>query len=222
MTQPESSIFTFPSAYIFQYSVPNHKEIKDNLLPKILQEYEENQQKKSYRWYLRSNSNLTTNFKHAMPTLLSPKQQTDIIWNGFDEMLAMFFAPDSTLRPCEAMPVKSNIDGYWWNVYNEGDYVEVHSHGTSGISGFYILDLPENQENNTSFICPTPYSPSREEWTTTHTASYLKEGDVAFFPSSLDHYVNPSKGRKVSISFNIEIIFDKLVDGSLGGLFQKN
>ena len=210
MINPDYGIFTFPSEYIFCYSVPNHKEIKQDILPRILNEYQEKQQEESYRWNPGSKSNVTTNYYQMNETLLSPEQQVDVIWNPMDAMLSIFYAPDSPLRPCPDAPKESNINSLWWNVYNEGDYVELHNHSPAGVSGFYLIDLPEDQENGTVFSYRNPYALSHkmEMWAMRHQAKHLKEGDVVLFPSSLEHYVNPTKGRKVSISFNIEVTFE--------------
>jgi uncharacterized protein (TIGR02466 family) len=203
-------IFTFPPIYVFHYTVPNHQQIKAEVLPKILAEYEEKHLEESYRWHPGSKSGVTTNYNTSSINLLTEEQHVDIIWNALDIMLSIFYADDSILRPCKQMPTRSVINACWWNVYNKGDYVELHNHAPAGVSGFYILDLPDEHENGTVFQATNPYALSHkiDMWNDTHTTSHLKEGDVVLFPSSLRHYVNPSEGRKVSISFNIDLLFE--------------
>jgi hypothetical protein len=205
-----NNIISLPTAYIYKYSVPNHQEIKQILLPKILNEYESNKHKKSYRWNPDSQSNITTNYSIRDSSLLSHQQQLDIVWNAMDAMFDVMYDENSIIRPSDEVPIQSKLNSCWWNVYNEGDYVELHNHYHAGVSGFYILDLPDNQTNSTVFAYQNLY-PLSSKTSMTELRYYAEdaiEGDVLLFPSSLNHYVNPSKGRKVSISFNIEVTFE--------------
>lgn len=199
----------FPGPYIFQTQIENHSTLKQEILPKILEEYNQNQFKDEYLWTPDSNSGVKTNYSHMDPTLLTIDQYKEIVWNPVDELLGNLYAEDSPIKPSINPPTNSTISGLWWNVYTPGDYVELHNHCPAGISGIYFIDLPEDTKNTTVFVHDNNYALSHEVqlWSQKHIADYVKEGDLLLFPSSMHHYVDKSNGKKVSISFNVDVHF---------------
>ena len=106
-----------------------------------------------------------------------------------------------------------SISDLWANIYETGDYQEIHDH-THSISGFsFIFMLQKSEEDLLVFESPldslinlsslscfkkydsTPYRP------------VLEEGEVLIFPNWIKHYVLPNTGNitRMSITGNINI-----------------
>jgi hypothetical protein len=110
--------------------------------------------------------------------------------------------------------------GYaWTNRYTKGQHQEIHSHAGDNnlISCAYMLKLPENSGEFAFYNSAASQFPV-EQLKHFDAASVfgkritpiLNEGDVIFFPSSLDHYVTYHKGDEVrsSISANFGFMPD--------------
>lgn len=107
------------------------------------------------------------------------------------------------------------ITDSWCSVYNVGDFHPPHNHPSVDVVAVYYLTDPidEDTGGEIAFIDPRSnvnyhrsaipfceegmsfsYSPSR--------------GDLLLFPGWLNHYVLPiKKGQRISISFNISILY---------------
>lgn len=201
-----SILFTFPSPFVYSTQVENHKDIKQKVLPKILQLAKEKQDDLLYDWSDRDNHpKVITNFKQATNELnfcLDESHYQDIIWTPLDKMFDILLSNDYSIDYSKSQPSQTSISTIWWNVYEKGAYAPIHTHGNGvgRISGLYILH--SNEPNNTVFITDHTHS-----WTSTedykHTTDYIKEGSVLLFPSSVIHYTLPCLFDKVSISFNL-------------------
>jgi hypothetical protein len=110
----------------------------------------------------------------------------------------------------------------WINRYDEGQYQEVHSHGGGNllISCAYMLKLPEESAKFSFYKSNYEEFPVHLAQAFTGTPPYfgrrvtppLEEGDIIFFPSSLDHYVSTHKSSQLrsTISANFGVAIEKL------------
>jgi len=190
-----------PGPYIYHGRAQNHDKHKKDILPKIVAEYQQNKTKQSYKWAPNTDSDVTTNFNHSQIDFFTKEQYNDIIWYNVNRFFDSI--RDTSLNPSPTKPNDIMVDSLWWNVYQPGDFVELHNHQPSGISGIYFLELTD--KNSTMFVYDNqfPLTDSLPLWSVYHKADYVKEGDILLFPSKINHYVNPVKTRKVSISFNL-------------------
>jgi hypothetical protein len=204
----------FPAPFIYHDKVINHINIKNEILPHILNEYNNNKNDESYVWqsYGPINNNANTNFYNSLPlenTL--QKYLIDIVFNPTNKLIDELYNLDEFARPSSTKPISAKLASIWWNVYGNGKYVEPHNHGLFGISGVYFLDLPNDEPNSTTFLFNNHYPISddkTEDFSLLyHNTSYVKEGDVLLFPTAMPHYVNPVNSTKVSIAFNVKLTF---------------
>ena len=114
---------------------------------------------------------------------------------------------------------KYELFGYAWaNRYAKGQHQEIHAHEGKNyiISCAYMLELPDDDVDLGQFIFYNSayriFSPDihymfdKKEYSKRYNPE-LKEGDIIFFPSSLEHYVTYNKTDKIraSISANFGI-----------------
>jgi hypothetical protein len=185
-------IKNFRSPFLFHRNVPNHKRIKEDVLPKIKSELEN---KEKYHNVGSWNAEVYTSFNYRLDFLHDPKFIDSVIWDSMDQMVGELL-DDKSLT---TYPKSSNCKSIWFNYYEPGGFQEVHDHlGESvSFSGIYLLHV---EEPNTTFF----YNPNSNSYLahTINTKDY-EEGSVLIFPSSLLHYVNPVKDHRYTISFNI-------------------
>ena len=213
-----SSIFTFPSPFVYSTQVNNHQQIKQLVLPKILQLAEEKQNDPSFERTDRPSggplhsllhdrywSTVITNFTEATSNLnfLETSQYIDIIWTPLDNMFNILSSDEYCIDYSKYQPKETTIKQIWWNVYKKGAYAPIHTHsaGAGLFSGVYILSADE--PNNTIFSMDHTHSITTTE-DFIHTTEYLTEGSVMIFPSSLTHHTLPCLEDRVVISFNLE------------------
>lgn len=107
----------------------------------------------------------------------------------------------------------------WANKYKKGQHQEVHAHGSAVnfISCAYMLTLPENSGafnfyNSSGEFFPVHMS-KVFHMPTLHgkrLTPVLEEGDIIFFPSSLDHYVTHHKTDEIRASISANFCFSDL------------
>lgn len=176
-------IHNFEAPFVAWYSIPNHQEIKQQLLSKIQSDND----------YILAPGNAKTNFLNQSLKHFTADILNSIIWQPYDQLLE-----EKHLSPT---PKESNLKDIWWNVYSPGDYALTHKHINSDFSGIYILHSEE--DNPTVFYNDTPscyYPYGQDPYTTEH----ITEGHTILFPSFLQHSVSPCKNDRVIISFNIQ------------------
>jgi uncharacterized protein (TIGR02466 family) len=98
-----------------------------------------------------------------------------------------------------------NIFNLWFNVYDDGQSQEFHTHGKSPVSG--VVHVTSNPEQHTMFINPLLHHvvPAVENGITRVNAAYsTKSGNVIMFPGELFHgtSVNDNTGKRITIAFN--------------------
>lgn len=193
----ESSLFQFAAPYVFHHKCKNHQQIKEVYLPKIMEVYNQNNQNSQYKWSPTTHSDMKTGFGRNNKNVFDKNFCDLVVFPALDELfkkLPMYSGANS--------PLSSRIQFIWWNVYENGDYAPIHSHG-SGIdliSGVYLLDLKE--VNLTTFSFENSIVENE-----VHCASYAQEGSVLLFPASLRHFVPSVKKQRVTVSFNAILSF---------------
>lgn len=182
-------IYKFPAHFIWKGRISKHEELKDHLKTKIKNSLD---QVKSNSW----DCEVISSF-HEQFNIFSRDEINEIVFNSFDSMMEDIQSDGMEIH----IPTRFNLQlpDVWYNYYdNAGHYQEVHDHRPSKFSGIYFLELEGintttfyNRHENLMFDC---YK----------RADDVQEGDVILFPSTLLHYVNPVKGKKITISFNID------------------
>ena len=103
-----------------------------------------------------------------------------------------------------------NIDGSWWNIYNENDYQEYHYHPDSYFSAVYWFTNPEGSGD---LIFQSPLTPIARPFKnltannlTSETCYYNPPPcSLVIFPSTLMHMVYRCKNKtpRITGAFNL-------------------
>jgi hypothetical protein len=197
------SFYHFPSEFVFWDKVENHDEIKKEILPKIL---EDSKNKKNNPF---SACKFNTSFKHNdKPDLnVMNKKMFDVI----------IFYLEKMFKTINFNVGKLIIKNGWWNVYDEGEFQEEHSHVGPptylhgdifypALSVIYILH-DENEKSSIVFRKDGPFplmEPHEKLILKTEDIKEIKEGTILIFPYNLRHLVKPCiKPGRVTLSYNI-------------------
>jgi len=122
-------------------------------------------------------------------------------------MVNQFF--DMVYRPVE--PVELYITTSWGNIATRGEYHHEHFHFNSLLSGtYYILADPTDsivfKKNARDHLPLLTYYRENEAnpFNSPSYTLYVEQYDIALFPSTLAHLVDPLErdGARISISFN--------------------
>lgn len=213
------SFHHFPSEFVYWDDVENHEDIKNQLLPKILQKSEE--RKNNPFEACKFNTSLNRNNKTAYienDFLRSEDILKTVIFKNIEKMMIKY-----TKLYNYNINIKSSIvSGCWWNVYDEGDFQEEHSHWEPPInienmtfyptfSFIYILH-DENEKSSIIFRKDPPLplrKPFEECGFSTSNVKEIREGTILIFPYNLRHLVKPCvKPGRVTIAYNICSNFD--------------
>lgn len=190
-----------PAPFIYYGRALNHDKHKQSLINRILPEHNQHQKDTEYKWAPNTDSNVVTNFAKSSIDFFSKQEYNDIIWYTVDKFFDEI--TNTPLQPINRKPNDIIVESLWWNVYQPGDFVELHNHHPAGISGIYFLELSDNNTTMFTYDNHFPITDSLPLWSVYHKADDVKEGDILLFPSRLNHYVSPVKTRKISISFNL-------------------
>jgi len=202
------SFYQFPSEFVFWDKVENHDEIKKEILPKIL---EANKNKKNNPF---SACKFNTSFKHndEQPDLnVMNKKMFDVI----------FFYLEKMFKTINFNAEKLMVNKGWWNVYDEGEFQEEHSHtgppkyldGDLFYPAFSIIYIlhDENEKSSIVFKKTGPFplmEPHREKVFKTEDVKEIKEGTILIFPYNLRHLVKPCiKPGRVTLAYNIRSLY---------------
>ena len=191
-----SSLFRFPGAFVWQYKLPNHGELKTRVLPKIIEEAEANSSNPDYKWSLSEPSSLVTNYGPSSSNPFEIFTAEDIRHIALGSAQAMF---DSEETGWATFAPTYIIKGFWWNRYTQGSTAPPHAH-SAGIAGVYLLEQAERCP--LEFMDLNAHSPDHENQTTYHWPE-AEEGTVLLFPGSLTHWVRPTVGPRTTVSFNL-------------------
>jgi len=206
------SFYYFPSEFVYWDKVENHDEIKKEFLPKIL---EVSKSKKNNPFdNCKFNTSFTCNNNKLDSNVMNKKMLDNVIFcfkkmiKGYEKFKTINFK-------------KLMIFDGWWNVYDESEFQEEHTHCGEPIykdntlfyplfSVVYILH-DDNEKSSIVFKknAPLPFEkPYIEETFRTEEIKEIKEGTILIFPSNLRHLVKPCiKPGRVTIAYNICMSF---------------
>jgi hypothetical protein len=203
------SFHHFPAEFVYWDQLENHKEIKKQLLPVILQKSKERKNNPFEACKLntslsRSNEN---NFLRSKDIL------ENIIFKNIEKMLSKYtkiYNYNNNIK-------SSIVSGCWWNVYDEGDFQEEHSHWEPPInienmtfySTFSVIYILHDENEKSSIIFrkdpPLPLKKPFEEYGfSTSNVKEIREGTILIFPYNLRHLVKPCvKPGRVTVAYNV-------------------
>lgn len=202
--------YQFPCHYVYWDTIVKHESLKSKILPKIY-----NHKNVSLDTNPFNACKVNTSIEHDFK-FLDNEDINEIVWKSIGKMLHEI----NSKYNFKIVPKDSFINGYWYNMYEKGDFQEHHNHSDEHIikngkkyypcfSVIYILH-DKNNTNSTVFkheSAFTPFTPmfdNTREVLDTSIIKEIKEGSVIIFSSHLDHLVKPTTitGR-VTIAFNI-------------------
>jgi hypothetical protein len=203
--------FKFPSHYVYWTQVKDHENIKSNLLPIIHSLTTDNNYENPFKA-----CTMTTNISKSTD-FIDNETKNKIIGKHLDEMVS-----ETNCFP-HIKVSDAIITEYWFNVYEKGNYQEMHHHQTLPVvmngkrydhtfSMVYILNSDE-EENSTVFkLTDTniPYFPMLKQCEfNTGVVKEIKEGTLLIFSNQLNHFVLPAKTNgRITIAFNIVCSFE--------------
>ena len=108
------------------------------------------------------------------------------------------------------------ITSMWSNIMNEKNFEPPHSHANSFLSGVYYLKIHDDS-SNIIFLDPRSQSkvisPKVLEWTIHNSSIWWikpKQNSIIFFPSWLQHHVEPNQSKEIRVSIAFNIMFKNL------------
>jgi len=203
--------FKFPCHYVYWGQVKDHENIKSKLLPIINSLTAENKSTNPFKA-----CTMTTNFSKATD-FIDDETKAKIIGKHLEEMISETNCFTS-IKISDAI-----ITEYWFNVYEKGEYQEMHQHigfpiETNGkrydqtLSMVYILNSDEEENSIVFKLTDTniPYFPMLTQSVfNTGAVKEIKEGTLLIFSNQLNHYVLPVKTNgRVTIAFNVACCFE--------------
>jgi hypothetical protein len=203
--------FKFPCHYVHWGQVKDHENIKSKLLPIIHNLTAENKYMNPFK-----SCTMTTNFS-KMTDFIDDETKEKIIGKHLEEMIS------ETNCSISIKPSDTIIKNYWFNIYEKGDYQEMHQHLAfpfvkngkmyqDTFSVVYILNSDE-EENSTVFKLTgtnIPYFPMLQDCEfDTGSVKEIKEGTLLIFSNQLNHSVRPiKKSGRITIAFNVACCFE--------------
>lgn len=150
----------------------NHAALKDQLM-EIINTAEGGEIRDNWNWVTHTDWNVDKNAKRAY---------WDIFWNDvkddFDELLRLKFRH-----------VDYQLDNYWFQQYQDGDWHHWHRHPETSWNCVYYLEKPDN-------------SPDTVFWDAEKqkvVSGHVEEGDILMFPSQVVHCVPEVKGGQRTV-----------------------
>lgn len=187
---------------VYKARMPNHEEILEGFMPFIESE---------------DNFNQATFWDCDCRTTMLDEEKNGIFpWHLFSKTVNNLFNEYARSIGLSQEACKNIYGKGWVNRYAKGQNQEVHDHRSENIiiSCAYMLKLPPNSASFSFYDSSYNLFPS-------HLASCfstypfmgkrfsppLEEGDIIFFPASLDHYVSTHKNDELrsTISANFSI-----------------
>lgn len=94
----------------------------------------------------------------------------------------------------------------WFNVYEKGDYQEIHTHANSHLSVVYYISVPENS-GQIIFSNPTYFSESMPIDDNSGSTRYTPgDSDILIFKSNLAHRVSRSQSVQLRVSLALNFL----------------
>lgn len=203
-------IFYFNAPFLYWEKCESHSNLKEYFLPLIQEDYAKN------RNFYRENScwdcNSTSSFHSGIDTendsinekIFTNSDLTNSIFLTYNNMLEKLFQDGSITEGEFQVFQDCYLEDVWYNYYETGENQDIHEHTPNTFSGIYLLDV--SGANNTVWYNSSSTFPcdSRAVFDRRAAKDYdLTEGSIIIFPSRLAHFVPPTEGKKVTISFNI-------------------
>tara|TARA_B100000795_G_scaffold33578_1_gene22122 strand:- start:882 stop:1520 length:639 start_codon:yes stop_codon:yes gene_type:complete len=207
------SFISIISQFLYYRTIPEHEEIKKQLMPKILEQEEKfkNNNIGLENAYTSYSNELNDGFDRRF--LVEQSVLKPIVLQTIDEVIRHMISNNIVPIP----PYKEYfVSNAWYTRYNTGGNFDYHSHGHSqtiingqlahtAFSIIYILN-DQNVGNSTMFINHDRKYLSTNDITEIDTAGIhdIKEGTVIIFPSNFLHKVKPIKiPNRITVSYNI-------------------
>ena len=202
--------FKFPCHYVHWGQVKDHENIKSKLLPIINSLISENKYTNPFKA-----CSMKTNFLEKTD-FIDNEMKNKIVSENLIKMIS-----ETNCFP-EKNPTETLITEYWFNVYEKGDFQEMHNHNTVPkvidgkrcddiFSVIYILHEEESTDvvfrvDNTEI----PFYPMKHIINFgTSRVDEIKEGTILIFSSHLNHTVFPVKqSGRTTIAFNVSCTFE--------------
>ena len=202
--------FKFPCHYVHWGQVKDHENIKSKLLPIINSLISKNKYTNPFKA-----CTMTTNFS-KMSDFMDRETMDKIIGTHLEEMVS-----ETNCFPI-LKPLDAIVTEYWFNVYQKGDFQEMHNHrclpllknGKRYDNIFSIVYILNSEEDNSTIFklmgTDTPYFPMMKDCDFyTGGIEEIKEGTLLIFSSQLNHFVVPVKTNgRITIAFNVACCFE--------------
>ncbi len=202
--------FKFPSHYVHWGEVKDHENIKSKLLPIIHNLISKNNFVNPFKA-----CNVKTNI-HKKVDFLDNEMKDKIVSENLIKMIS-----ETNCFPLQK-PTKTLITEYWFNVYEKGDFQEMHQHSNvpKVIDGkryddiFSMIYILHDEESSPVIFrmddTEIPFYPMKRTIDfETPMVDEIKEGTILIFSSHLKHIVSPVKqSGRTTIAFNIVCSFE--------------
>lgn len=207
--------YIFPGEHVFWTDLENHAEIKNKIAPMIENLITRRNKDLENTWRACKVKFSTFDKGYDLSFLEDNFIQNEVVWKPIREMYEQVHKDHKINIP---YPSSFSTDRPFINIYNEGDFQEIHNHvGEHKIwngkiykpifSLVYILH--ESDEDKTGIMfrgtLPEGYRKNANvSILNTFDDKSIKEGTVLIFPASLDHMVSPVlKSGRTTIVYNI-------------------
>jgi hypothetical protein len=177
-------IYDFDNPFVFWTKVNNHEEIKEYLMPHILNTPDE---KVNYQ------DGSRTSYFHQQYNYFNKDVIEEIVWKPFEQMFQE--------KDLGEKPPQFRINSLWFNDYKPGGRTFTHKHNTADWSGIYLLHLEE--PNTTVFYSAYGEAPNSTYMNKYKVMDMVPEGYVMLFPSFMLHAAGPCTKQRISIAFDI-------------------
>ena len=220
------SCISIVSQFLYFRTLPEHEEIKKQLLPKILEQedvYNNNNMgmENAYTTYNNDSTTTTHPISNDTTFLLDEQITVPIVRQSIKEVIDHMKQNNMLPLPCYK---GYTISRSWYTRYDIGGKFQSHDHGNDPIiiqgsvvqpafSIIYILN-DQNDQNSTFFESHDRNYLPRTSSIQIDTANIhdIKEGTVLVFPSTFLHGVTSIKvPNRVTISYNVYGFMDPVL-----------
>ena len=202
-----NAVKLFPITF-FQTRVPNNDEIKEILVPKLLEDSKELAPPKGWL-----TNKLKTSFDGEKPGKEVFFGKDDTYQTILEQKYA--YCIDSIFDA----HYRIAIDEIWYNVYQENEWQETHDHLGMGGDGpqfscIHFLSFDKDEHKPPEFRDPIAQVRQlsvamEKDWVGEYFIPDVKEGTFLMFPTYLQHRVPPcvkTDYPRVTISFNLRVL----------------
>lgn len=202
-----------PCDYVFWQKIENHEELKEKYVS-IITNLIKNDEITTHRF---QNCKFKSSIDHpTINNFITHEDLQKIVWKPLEDMINEI----NSIYQYKLKPNKSIIKNYWFNIYNKGDFQELHDHRSHDLiidnkvysqsfSAIYILN-DKSPTNTTAFYnnVRTHYSPFGDaidcSILDTSLINDINEGTIIIFPALMYHLVKPCiEPGRITLSFNI-------------------